>query len=346
MIKRINEKGMPMNKTIPEWILSSKEERCLSTDDRHKYYEKLRIYCVGRNCVNTTIGATVIGPKLKSFTNIVARKLCNIWAGGGVEFVTDGTENIPQEAVIFASSHQGVLDGFVWITDCPQHALVVHSAETNKALLLAQLNTGLILVTKKKEYLESRINSKMDMMTVLLKGHSIIIFPETAWNLSPNKLHLPVNYGFLDVAQKTGKPVVPMVMEYTYDTSSDKERITCVHVRYGEPIIVTEGDRLEDKLEEFKEKISTMRWDLIEEKGQYARDIISNVDYINYVKGNLQNLELGGIDINIERAGIQGANQEFYKFYHINDVPWDVWGNLLQGEEVEWLKKINRVHGI
>lgn len=190
------------------------------------------------------------------------------------------------------------------------------------------------------------MDSKLDMMTVLLKGHSIIIFPETAWNLSPNRLHLPVNYGFLDVAQKTGKPVVPMVMEYTYDTTGDKERIINIHIRYGEPIEVTECDGLKDKLEEFKEKISTMRWELITEKGLHKRSGISNVDYINYVKGNLRNLKMGKIDINVERAGIQGASDEFYVFHHINDVPWDAWGELKQTEEVERLKRINRARGI
>ena len=331
---------------IPEWVLSSKEESKLSVEEKQQYYQKLRDYCVGRKLVNTTIGATIIGPKLKKITNSIANKVCDVLAGGGVKVVTDGTENIPHGSVIFASSHQSVLDGFVWITDCPKHALIVHGAETNRALLLAQLNTGLILVTKKKENWKSRINSKLDMISVLLKGHSFIIFPETAWNLSPNKLHLPINYGFLDVAQKTGKPVVPMIMEFTYDTSSAKERISHIHIRYGEPIEVAEYDGLADKLEEFKEKISTMRWDLIAEKGQYVRGDISNVDYINYVKGNLRNLEMGKIDINVERAGIQGSAEDFYQFHHINDVPWDAWGELKATEEVEKLKRINRKHRI
>lgn len=331
---------------IPEWFLSTKDEENLSRSDKQKYIEKLQKYCIERIPVNTTMGAMVIGPKLKNFTNYIARKLCNIWEGGKVKFVTDGVENIPQESVIFASSHQGVLDGFVWITDCPKHALIVHGAETRKALLLAQLNTGLILVTKKKENRRSRINSKLDMMTVLLKGYSIIIFPETTWNLSPNLLHLPFNYGFLDVAQKTGKPVVPMVIEYTYNTSKPIERITNVHIRYGKPIVVGENDNILDKLEEYKERISTMRWNLIEEKGIFKRDSISNVDYINYVKGNIKNLKMGKIDINTERTGIQGQEQEFYEFQHINDVPWDEWGELRQTDEVERLKQINRKYKI
>lgn len=110
---------------------------------------------------------------------------------------------------------------------------------------------------QKKENRRSRINSKLDMMTVLLKGYSIIIFPETTWNLSPNLLHLPFNYGFLDVAQKTGKPVVSMVIEYTYNTSKPIERITNVHIRYGKSIVVGENDNILDKLEEYTERIST-----------------------------------------------------------------------------------------
>lgn len=329
-----------------DWILTGKEERALSKGDRVVYYKKLREYCLSRKLTNTTPLATKIGPVLKKPTEAIARAVCKVLAGGQVEIVVDGTENIPDGAVIFASTHQGVMDGFVWIPHCPKHALIVHGAETNKALLLAQVNTGLILVTKNKEKKESRINSKLDMMTVLLRGHSIIIFPETAWNLSPNRLHLPMNHGFMDVAQKTSKPVVPMVVEYTYDTSGVKERITKIHIRYGEQIIVTENDRLEEKLLEFNEKISTMRWELISEKGLFTREEITNIDYINYVKGNFRNLEMGKIDINVERAGIQGANQEFYIFHHINDVPWDTWGVFKETDEVERLKRINVRQGI
>jgi len=52
-------------------------------------------------------------------------------AGGSVETVTDGLENIPDGPVIFASTHQGMLDGFVWITDCPKHADIDKGMLTN-----------------------------------------------------------------------------------------------------------------------------------------------------------------------------------------------------------------------
>ena len=327
--------------TSPFKIFSYHEEEKLGEIEKQEYYNELREYCKKRKLENATPGALTVAPKLKRATCKIARRLCEMLCDNSLRIVTDGLENIPEGPVIFASTHQGMLDNFCWIPDCPKHALIFHGAETSKALLLAQLNTGLILVTKKKENIKHRTNAKLDALSVLIRGTSLWIAPETAWNLSPNKLHLPLNFGFIDIAKKANVPIVPLIMEFTYDTSSAKEKITYIHIRYGEPITVGVDDRLIDKLEEYQEKISTIRWELIEEKGLFERENISNLDYINFVKGNLRNLKMGKISIDRERAGIQGANNDFYKFHHINDVPWDAWGNLLETEEVRRLKRIN-----
>ena len=327
-------------------VLSYREEQQLNTVERHTYYEMLREYAISRKLTNTTPGATTVAPKLKGITGIICNNVCKFLAGGDCEIVVDGVENIQEDAVLFASTHQGLLDGFVWIPDCPKHSLIFHGIVKNTMLLLAQINTGLILVTKERGNHVHRLNAKLDAISVLLNGHSVFICPEVTWNLSPNKLHLPCNFWFVDIAQKANRPIVPVVMEYTYDTTSKKERITRIHIRYGESIWVSEQDKLMDKLEEYKEKISTIRWELIEEKGLFSRRNISNMEYVNFIKGNLNNLKMGQIDINREREGIQGSNEEFYKFHHINDVPFNENGELLETEEVRRLKKINRNHGI
>lgn len=336
---------MKKNKCI-DWILTGKEERALSKGDRVIYYKRLREYCLNRKLTNTTPLATKIGPILKKPTEAIARTMCKVLAGGEVKIVVDGTENIPEGAVIFASTHQGVMDGFVWIPHCPKHALIFHGKEVNKLLLLAQANTGLILASKNKNNKEQRRNAQLDMISLLLRGHSVYICPEGLWNLSPNRLHLPITWGFLDAAQKAGKPIVPMCIEYTYDTSSEKERIPFVHLRYGEPVIVKEEDDLAKKLEEYMEKVSTMRWKLMEEKGLFSRCEITNWDYINYMRGNYKNLDMGKIDVESDTKAIYGAGSEKYLFQHINIVPWDAWGVLKCTEEVERLKRINVRQGI
>lgn len=323
---------------IPSWILTAKEERNLAENEREAYLDKLYAYCKERKLEVSTDGATTLGPKLKGITNKLTAAVTKLMAGAPVERIVTGVENIPEGPVLFASTHQGILDNMAWIPKCPKHAMIVHAIETNKLLLTVQLNTGLILVTKNKEYNVRRIQAKLDMITALINGHSVWIFPETSWNLSPNKLHLPLNYGFLDAAQKADIPVVPVVIEYTYDSSTEKEKITRIHIHYGKPIRIGRKDNTIEKLAEYSEAIATSRWELFEEKGIFKRSEVSNWDYINYLKGNYANLDFGKKDRASEYKGIQGSNDEFYVFHHLNDVAFDEKGNLLGTAEVERLK--------
>ena len=302
-------------------ILSPAEELRLSPSELDAYYDRFQEYIMARRLTNTTPGALTIAPKLKGITDRIAVKVTKVLCRSDVEVMADGYENIPAGAVLFAHTHQGILDNFAWIPKMPRHCLILHGADVRKALLLAQLNTGLILVSKAQDKGENRRNAKLDMIQILRKGHSIMYYPEGTWNLSPNKLHLPMRYGFLDIAQKAEVPVVPVVSEFTYDASQERERITKVHIRFGRAVAVGRTDDLKAKLAEYEERISTLRWELIEEKGIYPRDSVSDQEYVNYLKGNIYNLKLGKIDLDKERAGIYGYEDDFYRFHHINDLP-------------------------
>lgn len=314
-------------------ILSYREERQLSAGDFENYCVALRKYVLQRKLQTTTKGAITVAPKLKPFVNKVAGKLTSIMAGGEMELIVDGIDNIPNGAVIYANTHQGILDNFCWISGNPKHSVMLHASGVNKLLIMSQLWTGLVLVNKEGHDAKSRTDAKLDMMNILMKGHSVWYFPEGTWNLSPNKLHLPMSFGFLDVAQKAGVPVVPVVTEFTYDTSTDKEKITKTHIRYGSAIYVTLQDNLGEKLAEYEEAISTIRWNLIEEKGFANRRDITNWHYINFLKGKERTLKLGNRSIDLERKDIRGIGDYFYKLHHINDVPFNEDGELLDTEE-------------
>ena len=322
-------------------ILSFKEERLLSHEELKDYYNAYREYVVNRKLQTTTKGAITVAPKLKKYVNKLDFFVTDLLAGCKLERVVDGIENIPKDGgVLFANTHQGILDNLCWIPSNPRHSVILSASDVRKVLINVQLCTGMVLVNKDKQDKENRQDAKLDMMHILMKGHTIMYFPEGTWNLSPNKLFLPMSFGFLDVAQKAGVPVVPMVTELTYDTSTDKEKITKMHIRYGKPIYVSMEDDLLQKLEDYQETIATIRWELIEEKGLFERKTITNWDYINYLKGNYRNLKFGKKDLKLERSRIRGASDDFYLFHHINDVPFNEKGELLETEEV---KRINAI---
>ena len=116
-------------------MLTLKEEAKLSQDELDLYYNELCQYAKNRKLTNTTRGATTIAPKLKWITNAVADKLTDALAGGGVVKISDGQENIPDGPVIFAHTHQGILDNFSWIPATPKHAIILHSSVVKNSLL-------------------------------------------------------------------------------------------------------------------------------------------------------------------------------------------------------------------
>ena len=95
-------------------VLSLKEEQQLGKDEILKYYADLKDFILTRKLTNTTPGALTIAPKLKNVTNKIATKVTRFLCRSNVEIVVDGKENIPEGSVLFASTHQGILDGFVW----------------------------------------------------------------------------------------------------------------------------------------------------------------------------------------------------------------------------------------
>lgn len=321
-------------------ILSIKEEQDLSREELKIYYQEFRKYILERKLTNTTPGARTIAPKLKGITAKIATAVTKAFTNKNIEWVCEGNTDLPEGAVIFAHTHQGILDNFVWIPEVDKHALILHGQQVNKLLLLCQMNTGLVLV-KKGDKINNN-NAKLDMIRILLEGHSITYFPEGTWNLSPNKLHLPLSFGIVDVAKKAKVPIIPVVHEFTYETATDKECITKIYSKYGKPIYVNEEDDLLLKLREYEDSISTIRYELIEDKGLYKRSEITNSDYINFLKANYKNLKLGKLNLKRERDHIFGGNQDFYVFHHINDIPFNEHGVLLETEEVRKLKRINR----
>lgn len=323
-------------------VLSTSEENNLTLEEKKEYYEKLREYLMQRKLQVTTPGATKIGPILRNPTAKIAIGVTKLFSDKDVEWISDGQENIPDEPAIFAQNHQGILDTFVWIPTLDRHCLILHGCEVNKLLLLCQMNTGLVLV--RKEDKENNQNAKLDMIKLLTEGHSIVYFPEGTWNLSPNKLHLPLRYGFLDVARKSNRPVVPVVHEYTYDHSEEKEKIVKIHTRYGKPIYISPEDDIKEKLAEYEEAISTMTYELLEEKGIHHRKKIDNSDYASHLKTSYDNLKLGKLNWEKESRSIYGAGKD--PFCHINEVPLDENNQFMETEEVKRLILLNKKHGI
>ena len=297
-------------------ILSYEEEACLSVSERKEYYLQLREYLKKNKLYLPDAILNKIREKIneKIVRDILASKM-------NYELTITGLENIPNRSVIYASTHQDYFDHFNIVSSIPNHAIILNTNTVPFSFKLLMSANGIVYVNRKSA--KSRFKSKLKLMKHVAKGKSIVVFPEGTYNCSPNKLLLPLHMGTIDMARKTGAPIVPVVMEYTYypDVDDYKKIVKSCHVHFCKPIYVKEEDSLEEKLEKLREVLATTRYFLMKEKGYFHRKNISMMEYRNFLKTRLDTWRSINVDYNEEKKSIYGYGAEKYLFTHINAVP-------------------------
>lgn len=321
-------------------VLSSKQEKTLSEEQLIEYYNQLREYLSFCNFDHYGDKGILIREKLNILIKKILKRILKY------EVYVDGYENIPSSPVIYASSHQDFNDITNSIFAYPEHFITLNAVNIKLPLkILLELN-GVIWIDRTDK--QSRTDAKIEMEKAIAKGKSINLYPEATWNCTPSKLHLPFYIGMIDMARRMGVPVIPVVQEYTYDESKmdGKSHVKSVHIRFGKPVYVKPEDDLIEKLCEFDENFSTVRWQLIEEKGMFNRTDISNQLYANYIRSRIRDWRIPGNDIVEERSAVYGHEDDFYLFYPVNDVEFDENYEWKPTEYVRQLSLINKKHNI
>ena len=93
----------------------------------------------------------------------------------------------------------------------------------------------------------SRGNAQKQLISLLQKGHSCCMYPEATWNLSPNQLMLPMNYGCIRIALEAGVPLLPVVSWF-------EENRRCT--RIGTPLVP--GKDLSVSIEELRDRMAKL----------------------------------------------------------------------------------------
>lgn len=117
---------------------------------------------------------------------------------------------------------------------------------------------------------ESRKFASENAIKILKQGKNFAMYPEATWNLSPNQLMMPMNYGCVRIALEADVPIVPVVSFF-----SDNNRYTII----GEKFYPTQD--LEKSINELRDIMATMLYDEIQlnykhnigQKGIYCKKI-------------------------------------------------------------------------
>lgn len=110
---------------------------------------------------------------------------------------------------------------------------------------------GCVWVDRKDK--ASKAAGAQKMLSLLRRGENLLMFPEGTWNTTPSLPMLPMAWGIIDLAAQSGCPIVPIALEYVGNDCC---------IRYGEPFYCTPQEDKLQKLNQFRDTMATLRWQI------------------------------------------------------------------------------------
>ena len=168
----------------------------------------------------------------------------------GVQVTVIGEENVPTDVPVFyVGNHRSYFDILLTYVRVPRPTGYVAKKEMEKIPLLNIWMRNLHCLFLDRENVKEGLKTILAAIEKIKSGISICIFPEGTRNKTPDTF-LPFHEGSFKVAEKSGCPIVPMVINNSADIYEDhfpKIRKTHVVLEYLPPININDLSKEEKK---------------------------------------------------------------------------------------------------
>lgn len=185
--------------------------------------------------------------------------------------------------IIFAITHIGKVDIEISAQVLKKHFYLLsgdfENVHGNLDGFFLELH-GIIYLDKFNK--EDTKRAKEKAIITLNKKGNIMWFPEGTWNLSENLPILPLPFGIIEVAQKTGAVILPVALEQ-YDKN--------IYVNFGE---LFEASCFEHNKDEFefktaainalRDEMATLKYQIWEQQSTLQRETVSKEYHNKYVE--------------------------------------------------------------
>ena len=301
-------------------VLSREEESRLDVVSLINYYNSLINYYSG----NSNNDYTRVVHDL--FSNIAGlMRSYPITGDKESDLVIDGS-------VIFACNHSNVHDYYT-VQEVLKKMVNVLVASDSLSFLTEFLFkiSGAVLIDRNDKV--SSFNGINTLVSDLVKGNNVCVFPESTWNIHPSKLMLPMKVGVIKLAAKSGRPIIPVIFEYVENNriceKEDDIYEECI-IKFGAPIYVSVEDNIKEMLEMLRNEMASLRWSIWESLGLYKREELSDSIYYNHteLKCNTSMFKYAWKE---EERYIHGSDNYFYEYCPVNRV--------IENKKIKILKK-------
>ena len=181
----------------------------------------------------------------------------------GTKLITEGTENIPDEPVLFVGNHRSYYDVICSYAAMKRPVAYVGKKEIKMIPVMAQWMELMGCVFIDRHNIKSGLKSILEAIETVKNGTSVFIFPEGTRNRGENK-DIPAEFkeGSLKIAQKSGCMIVPVAIKNTescYEAHRPFVKAARVRVTFLRPFYE------KDIPEEYRKKPAAYTRQLIED---------------------------------------------------------------------------------
>ncbi len=245
-------------------LLSRKEEKALSNEERLKYFDEVQKYYA-------SLKMNGFARKLRTMIHPLLVRIMETTLNCRLVLVEDKRKNIvTNHNVIFAVNHTNVHDVPAASMIIKEHCYIVAGGEVKNDIngLMFRLN-GVTFLNRTNS--NERKTSKENLLKYLMHGENIMIFPESTWNRlgtrgTKERLMMPLWPGAVELSQKTGVPIVPVILEYMGEVC---------YAKIGEEIRVEPLENIEKAKVRLRDAMATLKWEILEEFAQDSRKNVS-----------------------------------------------------------------------
>lgn len=240
-----------MNKEFKK--IDKKEFKKLSREEQIQYYKDLRAFKLTEPFDKKKLSHEKIGHNL--LVNVIA--LNRILMGQKLHVLNSPKIKVDRP-LIFAPTHNGKFDIHTLaevIKSHHYHLVSGDHADLPGTMDGFMLEAAGVIYVDRQDKSDRRVSKETSIRT-LQNGGNLMLYPEGTWNLSQNKLVLPLYKGIIDIARKSNALVVPVGLE----TREGKN----YYVNIGEPIDLNNLDDDLHALQILRDELASLKWQIYE----------------------------------------------------------------------------------
>ena len=313
--------------------LSLLERRKMAIEQLVEYYAEYRIYCYNKG---DKLKGIELRKKIHPLINLIL-KIDQLLSKEQNVVISDKSNANPNAPKIFACTHIGGNDiqrTFQIIKE-PAYLMLGDPGILYKMPIYQGLKMNGVIPLETKNRTDRKIAYNR-AIELLQNGGNLLIYPEGAWNVSPNEVVMKTFTGTVRMAKETGVEIIPIGVEQYGKT---------FYFNVGENYGIDRNTSMsDDELnKQLRDKLATLKWEIMETQPMLKREELPD-DYLEEFQAEIVGRCNYGYGFSLEDALSESFHDKTITtpeevFAHLETMEFNINNAFLLGGHPKVLKK-------